>query len=132
MRRAEIDLAESRHVAEHALPAREPALAIERLVVEADRQERRELADPAATVGRHATERIDRGPVAAAREFRDIGAHVDARAVLHHRVHVVIRKRQHAALTVILEAAPEHRYVGSPQRARNGVAGETLVAPAFV
>src|SRR5215469_6426168 len=36
---APIDFTEAREAAKHALPARKPALAVKRLVVEADRQE---------------------------------------------------------------------------------------------
>ena len=103
----QIDPTEAAQVAEHALPAGKQALAVERLVVEADRQEGLQPVEHRQAVVREAAARVDRAHLPAGFDRHDIGAHVGDAAVgephLHQGVGVVVGGTQDPARAVIFE-----------------------------
>ena len=106
------------------LPPREqPARPVERLVVEADRQQRRAQPEQAAGIVREPAPGID-GAIGGARHGRgDVGADVGTRCALDQHVGVVIGKREDPARAVILETPREHAAAVGEQRAGDDVAG---------
>ncbi len=87
---------------------------MERLVVEADREEARETVEDAKPIGFDTAHRVDRRERHALLQRLDVGAEVEALAGLHQRVHVVIGEREQSSRPVVLEAAPENVDAGRP------------------
>ena len=135
-RRPHVDPAQPRHAPEHALPKREKAPRIKRLVIEAHRQECAQTIQHACLVVAQATKRVHSLDFLIGGHRLHVGTHVraamDARRPafhLHQRVRVVIRHGKDAARPVVLEAATKHRDPAGKQGAADGVAGKSAKGP---
>ncbi len=131
----EVNLAQAREVAEHPLPVREPALAVERLVVKADRQKGAETVEDRQTVPRESAARIDSRNVPTRLNRNDVSTYVRHASAaitdLHHRVDIVSGGTQQAARPMVFEGAAENPHTLGGERGTDGVAAEAADPSAF-
>ena len=132
MRCVEFQPPQTGDATEQPLPERKQGLRlVERLVIEAHRQQPAEPAEQACAIGFDPAVGVDRGEIQPGLERLHVGPQIEPRARLHQRVDIVIGHRQQTARAVVLEAATEDAHAGGPQRARWRVAVESGKGLAF-
>ena len=127
-----IDGTEARAGAEGGFPALPRAgRAVERLVIEPDRQEAGEAPDPGAPVALEAAGVVLPENLHPVLDFADGRRHVGLARQLHQRVGVPVRQGEDPAPAAVLEGARQGRDAVGGQRARDGIAREAFELPAL-
>src|SRR5882724_5602186 len=131
----QVHFTQTREGAEHSLPTRKPPLAMERLVVEPDRQKWCEAVEDGEPVVSKATTRVNGVDVPIRLNLHNVSAYVgNASALaahLHQRIDIMPGGAQQAPRAVVFEGAAEYPRTPGKQRGADGIAPITLLTPAF-